>query len=85
MSSIYTKEYQLIINTLRSARIAKGITQVQLAEALGRPQSFVAKIENGERRLDIVEFMYIAQLLALDPFKALKQLTIKHKPLTSAK
>ncbi|HHC4573024.1 TPA: multiprotein-bridging factor 1 family protein, partial [Klebsiella pneumoniae] len=52
MSSIYSDEYQLVIKLLRSARIDRGITQSQLAKSLGKPQSFVAKVENGERRLD---------------------------------
>ncbi|AGR61693.1 helix-turn-helix transcriptional regulator [Citrobacter werkmanii] len=67
MSSIYSDEYQLVIKTLRSARIEQGITQTQLAESLGKPQSFVAKVENGERRLDVIEFAVIARLLSLDP------------------
>ncbi|UTJ48404.1 helix-turn-helix domain-containing protein [Atlantibacter subterranea] len=67
MSSIYSDEYQLVIKILRFARIDKGITQTQLAESLGKPQSFVAKVENGERRLDVIEFATIARLLSLDP------------------
>lgn len=71
MSSIYSDEYQMVIKTLRSARIDKGITQAQLAESLGKPQSFVAKVENGERRLDVIEFATIARLLSLDPAEIL--------------
>ena len=63
MTSVYSAEYQLVIKILRDARIEKGITQVKLAEALGRPQSFIAKVENGERKLDVVEFALIAWLL----------------------
>ncbi|MEJ1741457.1 helix-turn-helix domain-containing protein, partial [Escherichia coli] len=44
MSSIYSKEYQLVIKLLRSTRIAKGLTQAQLAKELGKPQSFIAKV-----------------------------------------
>jgi transcriptional regulator with XRE-family HTH domain len=43
-----------------------------LAETLGRPQSFVAKYESGERRLDAAEFVGIARALGADPFKLLK-------------
>ncbi|MDT0639859.1 helix-turn-helix transcriptional regulator [Citrobacter werkmanii] len=71
MSSIYSDEYQLVIKMLRSARIEQGITQTQLAESLGKPQSFVAKVENGERRLDVIEFSTIARLLSLDPAEIL--------------
>lgn len=72
MSSIYSEQYQQAIRLLRSARQDRGLTQAQLAEALGRPQSFVAKVENGERRLDIIEFAHIAHLLSLDPAAVLK-------------
>ncbi|XOQ10617.1 MAG: hypothetical protein ACFWUK_17510 [Serratia liquefaciens] len=44
----------------------KGITQANLTEALGRPQSFIAKVENGERKLDVVEFAVITRLLGVD-------------------
>lgn len=71
MSSIYSDEYQIVIKTLRSTRIELGITQTQLAESLGKPQSFVAKVENGERRLDMIEFTKIARLLSLDPAEIL--------------
>ncbi|EOZ9311431.1 DNA-binding protein [Enterobacter hormaechei subsp. xiangfangensis] len=71
MPSIYSDEYQLVIKFLRSARIDRGITQSQLAESLGKPQSFVAKVENGERRLDVIEFATIARLLSLDPAEIL--------------
>ncbi|HBL6926571.1 helix-turn-helix domain-containing protein [Citrobacter koseri] len=71
MSSIYSDEYQLVIKLLRSARIEQRITQTQLAESLGKPQSFVAKVESGERRLDVIEFATIARLLSLDPAEIL--------------
>jgi transcriptional regulator with XRE-family HTH domain len=49
MASVYSEEYQLVINALKNASKARGITQAQLAEAFGKPQSFIAKVENGER------------------------------------
>lgn len=67
MASIYSDEYQLVIKTLRDARIAQGMTQESLARMLEKPQSFVAKVESGERRLDVVEFVRIAHLLEVDP------------------
>ncbi|WP_024550551.1 helix-turn-helix domain-containing protein [Siccibacter turicensis] len=66
MASIYSEEYQLVIKELKSARKARGITQAALADALARPQSFIAKIENGERRLDVVEFVHMARMLGID-------------------
>jgi hypothetical protein len=51
-----------------------------LARKLGKPQSFVAKYEGDERRLDVVEFMIIARALDADPvklFKALLQASVR--------
>lgn len=45
MSSIYADEYQLLIKLLRAARREKGLTQQQLASALKRPPSFIAKVK----------------------------------------
>ncbi|HBA7913030.1 TPA: helix-turn-helix transcriptional regulator, partial [Escherichia coli] len=55
MTSVYSNEYRMVIRTLREARIDSNITQDALAKAFGRPQSFIAKVESGERRLDVVE------------------------------
>lgn len=52
---------------LVAGRHSRGLTQAALARTLGRPQSFVAKYERGERRLDIVELLEILAALELDP------------------
>lgn len=52
---------------LVAARAKVGLTQAQLAQMLHRPQSFVAKYEGGERRIDVVEFCEIAGALGADP------------------
>ncbi|MXZ87430.1 MAG: helix-turn-helix transcriptional regulator [Gemmatimonadetes bacterium] len=65
--SVFTGEYELLLRRLISARDAAGLTQHQLALRLNRPQSFVSKYERGERRLDVVEFVTICRILAIDP------------------
>lgn len=52
--------------TLVKARKAAGITQVALAKALGRPQSYVSNYERGERRIEAVDFVLIAKVLGTD-------------------
>lgn len=74
MTSIYLEQYQLVIHTLKEARIKQNITQEKLAQALNRPQSFIAKVESGERRLDVVEFVHIARLLSLNPETVIKKI-----------
>ena len=60
--SIYRKEYIILIEVVRDARIAAGLTQTQISEKLGRSQSFIIDVELGKRRLDIVELRDIADL-----------------------
>jgi transcriptional regulator with XRE-family HTH domain len=59
---------------LVQARKDSGLTQVDLAARLSRPQSFVSKVERGERRVDVIEFLEISRALEIDPFSLLKAL-----------
>jgi transcriptional regulator with XRE-family HTH domain len=64
--SLFSPAYRRLRDWLVAGRRAQSLTQVQLAEKLGRPQSFVSKYERGERRLDFVEVFEIAQVLRID-------------------
>jgi transcriptional regulator with XRE-family HTH domain len=55
------------------ARKRAGLTQVELAERLGRPQSFVSKYERGERKLDVIEFCEVSRALRIDPVVFLRR------------
>jgi hypothetical protein len=55
MKTIHDDRYKSLIRQLVAEREARDITQTALSVALSRPQSYVAKVENLERRLDIVE------------------------------
>lgn len=63
--SLRTPRQILLQSLLVEARKATGLTQAELADALGKPQSFVAKYENGERRIDVVEFVDITAALGI--------------------
>lgn len=56
-----------LMAALKRARLDAGLTQTELAERLKRPQSFVAKYENGERRVEVVELVEIATAMGSDP------------------
>lgn len=62
MSTIDQAEYQIMLERLRQAREKSGLTQDEVAEELRKPQSFVSKVENGDRRIDPVELCYFAAL-----------------------
>lgn len=60
--SIHSKEYKVVLQRLKKARLEAGLTQAQVADKLGHHQSYMSKIESGERRVDIVELKRIAHL-----------------------
>ena len=62
MRSIHTPAYQRFVQRLREAREAAGLTQVEVAKAFKRPQSWVANCESGERRVDLIEAAEFARL-----------------------
>ena len=64
--SIHSPAYQHFCHLLIEAREQAGLTQIGLAEKLEKPQSFVSKYERGERRLDLIEFLELAQVLQID-------------------
>jgi transcriptional regulator with XRE-family HTH domain len=59
---------------LVEARKAAGLTQTQVAEKLGKPPSYVAKYELGERRLDVLEYLDVAAAIGFDGAKILSKL-----------
>ena len=72
--SLHTPEYEYFRSLLVAAREKAGLTQTDVSSALKRPQSFVAKYEGGERRLDVVEFIQVSAALGVDPHAILRDL-----------
>ena len=72
--SVHSAEQLAFRELMIAARKRAGLTQQELANRLKRPQSFVAKYEGGERRLDVVEFIAIAQAISIDPIRVLRSL-----------
>lgn len=65
--SVFLHSYSVLTQCIVDARTAAGVTQVELAKRLRRPQSFVAKVEGGDRRLDVIEFLQITTALNVEP------------------
>lgn len=60
MVSTHDERYQRFLLRLREARIRTGLTQLDVARLLGKPQSYISRCESGERRLDIIEVAELA-------------------------
>jgi transcriptional regulator with XRE-family HTH domain len=65
--AVHTDAYRFLRQELVGLRIAAGMSQAKLAEVLGKPASFVAKYELGERRLDAIELCVILRIVSADP------------------
>ncbi len=61
-NSIHTNEYKNVLKRIQEARKLTGLTQIEVSKKLKKPQSFVSKIERGERRVDITELSLLAKI-----------------------
>jgi transcriptional regulator with XRE-family HTH domain len=61
--SVHTREYGVLLGLLRDTSRTAGVTQVQLAELIGEPQSHLSKMERGEVRLDLIQLRTICHAL----------------------
>lgn len=78
MKSVHSDQYAAFLAIITTARNELGLSQRELAQLLGKPQSYVSKYERGERRLDIIEFLDLCKVLKLDPSAVVRGLARKH-------
>lgn len=67
VDSMFTSAYQQVVAAVIAMRKSAGLTQRQLAAALGREHSFVGRVETGQRRIDFVEFIWLCRACGADP------------------
>jgi len=72
VKAFHSQDYADLIQGIVDARHDANLTQQDVADRLGKPQSFVAKVEGSERRLDIAEFVDFANALGSDPVDLLR-------------
>jgi transcriptional regulator with XRE-family HTH domain len=65
--SVFTGAYKHLVQVLVGARKEAGMTQAQLAAAVGKDQSFVSIIEGSQRRVDVLEFVALAKAMRMSP------------------
>ena len=59
--TIYSKDHKFLVKQLKKARIEADLDQERVAELLGKTQSFISKIEAGQRRIDVVQLKEFAK------------------------
>lgn len=69
MKSLNNPKQIIFQDMIREARLNAGLTQAKLAQKLGKPQSYIAKYETGERRLDVIELLDILDAIGGDASK----------------
>jgi transcriptional regulator with XRE-family HTH domain len=69
-----TEAYGKLTEFIPRERVKAGLTQQDVADRLGKPQSYVAKIEGAERRIDVIEFVLLARAIGADPASVFNEL-----------
>ncbi len=75
--SLHSQSYTALVTLLREIRVARGLTQQMVAERLDKPQSYVAKVESSERRIDVPEFVALVRAMGADPIEVFTVFTEK--------
>ena len=65
--TLHSARHRRLVELLIEQRKAAGLTQANVAKALNRHQPHIANIESGERRVDVVEFLELAQVIGFEP------------------
>ena len=68
--------HRALMEALKTARLDAGMTQTEVAQKLKRPQSFVAKYENGERKVEVVELAHIARAIGCSACRVIEQVEL---------
>lgn len=74
--SIFDERHYALVKILTAKRKQAGIRQVDLAKAMGRQQSFIARLESGQRRIDVVDLIKLSELLGFDASNVVSELML---------
>ena len=74
MDSIRTQRHRRLVEILIAARKQAGIRQAELARRVRKTQTFVARFEAGQRRIDAIELLALCEIFGIDPHKVIRKL-----------
>ena len=75
--SVFSEPHQELRAALKAARLEAGLGQAELATRLQKPQSFLSKIERGERTLDVIEFLIVARAIGVDGTEIIRKVATR--------
>jgi transcriptional regulator with XRE-family HTH domain len=75
--SVFSDANRIVVEVLVAARKAAGLRQVELAERIGKDQTYISRIEQGQRRVDVLEFYALAKAFGVDPASLYQSLVEK--------
>jgi transcriptional regulator with XRE-family HTH domain len=75
VKTIATRRHKILVKWLREERTRKGLSQSDVAKRLGEHQSWIARLESGQRRLDVIELLIVAKAIGFDAAKMVRRLT----------
>ncbi len=74
--TLNSRRHKSLVDLLVKRREVVGMTQAELAARLGQYQSFVARLESGQRRIDVVEFLELSEILGFDAAEAVEAIKL---------
>ena len=80
MSALHTQENERLAAWLKAQRESRGLTMRELAARMALPHSFIGKVEQRERRLDVIEYLHYCQALGVSPIEGLLAVDKTLKP-----
>lgn len=69
--SVRSREYGALLDLVREARLASGLSQKAICDRLGKPRNYLLKVEGGERRIDVVELFQLCSAMGVSPMALL--------------
>lgn len=70
---------KVLSNWLSEQRKSKGLTMRNVAEIIGKPHSYIGKVERGERKIDVVEYVWYCKLVGLNPIDGINIIMLSNK------
>lgn len=76
-----TRRYEALRRLLKQSRNKLDLSQADVAVRIGRPQTYISDIETGVRRIDVIEFLRLAEILEIDPAKTIASINrVRDRP-----